>query len=624
MEIKNLNKNLKDIFKHKYIVPLYQRNYAWSTDEIGQLLVDLYENFSRNRKGNYFIGSLVVLKRKDGFLEVIDGQQRLTTLTLLSRILEVSFLSEPRLFYESRPEVEAFFDIFYSTGQTYDVTFNHTVSHLIDAVDIIKETNVTNDSKEQTCILEIDEFPEFLEYFTHKVILVKVEIPEDTDVASYFEIMNNRGQQLQKHEVLKAMMMENIKDASGNYDMNRQKVFSKIWDACSQIDIPIQKLFAFEDRKLLFGEGFDEYKGLEGYEAYLALEENSELGMNGKTSFTIDDILLDNTEFSKNSSLIVDVDDDSEDKSIIDFPNFLMHILKLEYNQEYNSLNFEAEATGIPLNEKDLLDTYKIIKDKVDSFKFIRRLLFYRIVFDRFVIKSSLDDREEDSYRWSLVKPYKYYYEARKSSVLKFKNSFDGQDRLIKSLSMLQVTFRNRKYKNWLQDLLGQFSEAEDLNVCSDLFQEWIEDIILDFYQENFNKIGSAFPFNEGTRTPHFIFNFIDYLLWVENTQLFKFDFKYRNSVEHHFPQSLSENGIAEWLDNLGNLCLVSKSSNSKMNNEHPVGKSEKYYKVNLPPKQKLIYDMTRAEREWGKKQIVEHYNQITELLSNRISIITK
>lgn len=62
----------------KYIVPLYQRAYAWTQKEIRQLIDDI-NDFDEEQ---YYLGSLIVHKREDAF-EVIDGQQRLTTLYLL-------------------------------------------------------------------------------------------------------------------------------------------------------------------------------------------------------------------------------------------------------------------------------------------------------------------------------------------------------------------------------------------------------------------------------------------------------------------------------------------------------------------------------------------------------------
>lgn len=78
---------IKDIINNaKYTIPMYQRNYAWEDKEILQLIDDVldYQKKSENNE-NYYIGSLILYYQQDkGFYEVIDGQQRLTTLTILT------------------------------------------------------------------------------------------------------------------------------------------------------------------------------------------------------------------------------------------------------------------------------------------------------------------------------------------------------------------------------------------------------------------------------------------------------------------------------------------------------------------------------------------------------------
>ena len=71
-----------------YVIPMYQRNYAWGKPEIQTLINDVIDACQKNSETQYYIGTLVVFKRQDGRLEVIDGQQRFTTLTLLSIYLK--------------------------------------------------------------------------------------------------------------------------------------------------------------------------------------------------------------------------------------------------------------------------------------------------------------------------------------------------------------------------------------------------------------------------------------------------------------------------------------------------------------------------------------------------------
>lgn len=616
METTNLNKTLQEIFQSQYIVPLYQRNFAWGVDEIVQLLQDLYESFEKTNankqenttEANYFIGSLVVLKRKDGYLEVIDGQQRLTTLSLLLKILDL--VKEPKLFYESRPEVEAFFDSFYHKGNAEDVTFNHKVSHLVDAVDLIKETIINPSEKKQRTLFEIENFNEFKQFLFNNVILLRVEMPQDTDVAAYFEIMNNRGDQLQKHEILKSYLMEELKNEKGEFFEKQQDEFSKIWDACSQMDTHIQRLFSTEDRSNYFDSEYDNY---------LDVAFDDSINKSAGLTFTIDSALEEETTKNVNRSKSSDVDDAGDDQSIIDFPNFLMHIFKLKYK----TFSDDGKETEIPLNEKDLISVYEGLKDKIDAIDFIKDLLYYRTVLDRYIIKSSLDENQEDNYRWSLQKPYKYTYsrDERYQTSLNYKNTFDDQERLIKSLSLLQVTFRSKKYKNWLQDILKFFSDKQNFLNSIDEYQKAIDSWLLNYFDRHI----SISDYNQGVRVPHFLFNFIDYLYWVESINnkepsKYNFHFKYRNSVEHHLPQSYNKADKWEYIDSLGNLCLVSRSSNSKMNDESPVGKAEKggkFYKATLPPKQKMMYDLTNKESKWESQQIEKHYEEVKSLLEN-------
>lgn len=617
MELTKLNKSLKEIFQSKYIVPLYQRNYAWQEDEIAQLLQDLYENFKKaetlkigdkSYNLNYFIGSLVVLKRKDGFYEVIDGQQRLTTLSILLKVIDLA--KEPSLFYESRPEVEAFFDSYYRNGNTEDVTFNYKVSHLVNAVDLLKQSIINPDEQTEKRLFDIENRDGFKKFILENVILVRVEIPQDTDVAAYFEIMNSRGEQLQKHEILKSYLMEMLKDDQGNYFEKQQDEFSKIWDACSQMDSHIQKLFSLDHRKIHFGEKYDQIKNV-------SFDDEEGKEVNG---FSINEAIEGQYHKIKSSN-INDIDDSGKDQSIIDFANFLMHVFKVKYK----TYSDNGKQTEIPLNEKFLISVYRGLDNRIDPREFINDLLYYRTVFDRFIVKASEDEKQEENYKWSLQKPYKYEYyktEDKLVSSLKYENTSKDQERLVKSISLLQVTFRNRKYKNWLQEVFIYFSSKENFSVSKEAYQKVIDNIIINHFE---NQIHVS-TYDQGVKVPHFLFNFIDYLYWVQSPNNFNFNFTYRNSVEHHLPQSYKSEINEKLLDNLGNLCLVSKSSNSKMNNEHPVGKAKydgKYYKEGkLPPKQKVIYDVTNRANSWGNDEIIAHRNEVENLLEERNNIL--
>ena len=80
IEIGNLN--ILDVFTNFYIVPDYQREFVWEEKHVLQLMQDINQEFSSNPQSEYFIGSTVVYGTAGKRYEVIDGQQRLTTLFL--------------------------------------------------------------------------------------------------------------------------------------------------------------------------------------------------------------------------------------------------------------------------------------------------------------------------------------------------------------------------------------------------------------------------------------------------------------------------------------------------------------------------------------------------------------
>ncbi len=65
-----------------YVIPSYQRPYSWSEEHAIQLIGDIYDSFS-NKTKEYFIGSLICIEKEDNLYEVIDGQQRLITISLI-------------------------------------------------------------------------------------------------------------------------------------------------------------------------------------------------------------------------------------------------------------------------------------------------------------------------------------------------------------------------------------------------------------------------------------------------------------------------------------------------------------------------------------------------------------
>ncbi|MDD5870912.1 MAG: HNH endonuclease family protein, partial [Bacteroidales bacterium] len=118
-----------------------------------------------------------------------------------------------------------------------------------------------------------------------------------------------------------------------------------------------------------------------------------------------------------------------------------------------------------------------------------------------------------------------------------------------------------------------------------------------------------------GCSVPNFVFNFYDFITWRENPAKYpKFEFSYRTSVEHFYPQNpmpryddLKDRG----LDSFGNLCLISRSMNSKFSNNMPKAKLANFGMIEevrngLSLKLLEMMDIVKRSDDWGETQIRE------------------
>lgn len=623
--------NVEQIFNSKYVVPLYQRNFAWGEEQICQLLQDIYESI-KVKDQQYFIGSLVTIRRQDGSFEVIDGQQRLTILALLSYVLHLG-IKQTDIHYDSRPEVEQFLQSL-ASGVNISSS-NPSTSHFSAAIETIKEEIAKIEKAEAEGFKDT-----FHDFILNNVCLVREIMPEDTDVAAYFEIMNNRGEQLQEHEIVKGILLGKLKD-----NPKLSKVCASIWEACSQMNERVQKSFDINIRKALFGDNYGSFtlndRNFKECLSSIGSEEIITEGLN------LDDILKGKTPVNSNSkSEEEDIPEVDREESIIDFPNFLMHVMKLYYNDKIKG---NKEIDEIRLHDKYLLKTFRLIESDIDATEFFYRLLKCRTVFDRYIVKANfINDNDEEGREWSLLRPYKYTDTKRNRSQLRFRNTFEKkQDLIIKAVSCIQVCHPSKYYKNYLQTLLGWFKDGDSIDISEDVYlanlNRYIDDDLKNlskYFEPEVYK-----PDRQGTSTSHAALDYIDYLIWNIKDRtitisgeeqewsmisgLKDFRFQYWNSVEHHYPQKrkeeLAQEGVDDFLLNcLGNIFLIGKSTNSRLSDKNPEDKASLYNNsnLNLAPNRQLIYNITRRYG-WGKEQIASHLNFVKEVFNNAGRILS-
>lgn len=607
-----------------YVIPRYQRAYAWEDKEIVQLIDDINDSV-----GDYYIGSLVVAKVKgrEERYEVVDGQQRLTTLYLLLHYLvsHDGLVGEvgKTLSFDCRPNS------------------NYTLEHLQDLLSDEKllvgdedrlEQSILNglkaiDQKFMAGAIDVDAFVERLKM----VILYRIEVPEHTDLNRYFEIMNTRGEQLEQHDILKAQLM--------GYLSNRkeQEFFSRVWSACSDMTGYVQMHFAKAEREEIFGGGWSyspsddwgDYKGC----LDMGQRADKEFSIKGivKPSFRVETV--DGVQEGDRIPIRFD--------SIIGFPYFLLHVLRVFLRVEDVSLS-EGRGLGSLLDDKRLLADYnkvitcgqmggKPIKENKASFarEFILFLLHSRFLFDQFVVKREYAGDDQDGV-WSLkelctsgagYKKKAYYANTR----LRYENEWEKtyaprNKECLMIQSALRVSYTSPKVMHWITRLLEWLFDEE--TVLPKLTDE-AERIAAEAVQEGFLDEGDH---ELGVQTPHIVFNYLDYLLWKEGKEKYKdFVFEFRNSVEHWYPQHPSEGTFEVWdgIDTFGNLCIISRSVNSKFSNLSPESKMKSYKKMVQKGSLKLrimgdIIEGSSSET-WRLSECAKHEEEMISLLCEAV-----
>ena len=205
-----------------YAIPLYQRNFAWTYDEIEQLLNDVADAFQENRDNYYYIGTLVVNKENDIF-KIIDGQQRTTALNLIALALKHEFG------FDRLKAVNLTFPARKKSNKNIQDLFDK--KKILDALKKVLEERQLNPQS-------------FVDYLFKNVIIFRSILPEDLDLNLYFERFNSRGEQLEAHEILKAQMM-----AKFGTDQEMAQKFARIWDACAEFDKPVATQFKMRRKR---------------------------------------------------------------------------------------------------------------------------------------------------------------------------------------------------------------------------------------------------------------------------------------------------------------------------------------------------------------------------------------
>ncbi|TDJ86725.1 DUF262 domain-containing protein [Campylobacter volucris] len=660
-------------------IPPYQRLYEWNKEQIQTLLNDIKAKFDDKE---YFIGNVVVSKKGDKYL-LIDGQQRLTTLFLIGFFLSYNqsnnqsnwkdFIQNDKLRISMpiREKEEKVLKEFAKFCKDNEIKNNIFLQKLKEFPQDISQNipqaleTIVNWFKEN---IENNDIENFSEFIYSNVKFVFVELAENTDLNRFFIRMNNRGKQLEKHEILKARLLSNIEDEKAFY--------AHIWDICSQMDNYIfQKA---SDRKISKS--------------------------NKSSGDCINHIIQPEKSFDKPNQ---DKENQGKFKSIVDFPTFLLHVYKLTLLKENQNGN----------NDKDIIiDKNKLLEfvdtESIDSKEFIKNLLKYRILFDYFVVKG-IDDVEnsykirklskntkntyiisEDSNEIPDLAMVQNYLRVARSGMsnnhhhwltpflnfldkeIELNFSFDELSDDENIINKIQINYDNINFddfitsdKNVNQENLISFLENLDTALAKEQLQNndlisKVNEILQDsqnknnenFQIDNFFKNEQECILNQGTATLHYWFYRLEYYLWkyskkeyiskVKDNEKLKeinwgnfseiassFYFRNLNSIEHVQAQSKANEN--DWnnekINNFGNLALISSSFNSSLNNQDVQSKYRDFQKRYIDDTKKavislklwLIYALAKDSEDnitWTFDKAKEHKEQMLEILKNSFS----
>lgn len=621
--------------KLTFTIPIYQRLFAWSEEQILPLLLDLLYSCVKTTNAHHYIGLLTTKNR-----DLVDGQQRFTVMTLMALVLREkmsngeswnSFLLEGnslRLTFTARKNDEDFLQglakmnncvehvkgLLSSQESTNEYYYNEmmakgilTIADFLDSL----ESHVTKTLELNSEIPRVDEFGTYV--YEHLAFFVQ-EMPEGYSprmMNKYFEAMNSTGRNLENHEILKVELLKAaFPGEAKDPDYNR---YVSMWNKASQMD---RTIFGYVE------ENNNDYISFintnRDYDTEQHLIEDK--------SMSIEDVLS-----GKLSQLKISSNNQRETRfhSFLNFTDFLLQVLWIELQGK--TLTEDDKIIANRFFKRDNLGkTFKKYWTYIDSKKdFIFKVYKYRIILDWSIIRI---DGEGD-------------YEL-------LAESDSEHSKLEQYEAMLFASSSQYTYYHWLPFILKEVEHGYD------------KDDLLKKLKERDNQIHPKPEqvFDYRSRIDTYYFRRLDYYIWekvvfprvtveelkdyllsrdeyflpgvIESIKAYKFH-QY-NSIEHLYPQNEDQQlELNKWsqndldfdhdivLNGFGNLALISGVYNSTQNNQslnHKfVNVAEHVIKKKIESiKLALMYCCADGDlKNWTKPKAVEHQKKMMTILKD-------
>lgn len=242
---------LQKIFSQEfeYHIPVYQRPYAWGKEQSSELFDDLCDFFRSNPDDSYFLGSIVLIKKDDiSYSDVIDGQQRLTTLSILFSVMSYCFKddnckteckdllqekgkkisgipAQPRLFL--RDKDQKFFNNYIQNVNLNELLKLGSES-ISESQRHIQENCLTLLKKMKESFDNDDGLEEFSKFLLNKCYLVVVSSESQDAAFRIFSVLNSRGLDLQTTDIIKSEVI-------GKIDIDHQGEYTQKWEDLEEL-----------------------------------------------------------------------------------------------------------------------------------------------------------------------------------------------------------------------------------------------------------------------------------------------------------------------------------------------------------------------------------------------------
>ena len=319
-------KSIQQVFSGKeiYIIPAYQRTYSWDIEQCTELWDDILFSLKRDKQDGYFLGNIVIAqsKSKKDILEVIDGQQRLITLTLFLRAL--SFFDKDNNDIDDALWVKDRRDQGKKKQRVNSYVFeNNDKGELSQCLSIeVKDIqNISSDKKKRNKFEEnlyffyiklkkyIDEendkaAREFSNYLLDNVYILPIlSVDQDENMArekalTIFETINNRGLELSDADIFKSQLY--------NSSLNNleSEIFIERWDniieACDKLELTLSYIFRIYSHVIRGQNGEDSTEI--GLRQFFNLDKNSLKKKNYRDVLSDIEKIIDIVQFTFQSS----------------------------------------------------------------------------------------------------------------------------------------------------------------------------------------------------------------------------------------------------------------------------------------------------------------------------------